>query len=305
MVLVDFNNLAYRCLFSATMYNKHTKPSEYGGLMLHMLLTSLNSVENKFSNYGEIILCIDCPWTWRAKLYPEYKKNRKRDDSKLDWGEYFNFQNEFLSELKNSKYKQIFVSEAEADDIIYVLSKHSNEKVLIISEDKDFFQLKSDKIDIYRPIKQEFLPEPEKGIEYALNYHICLGDKVDNIPSIKDNTIETPEYLKWLNEGAIGEFEGVKYKNGGFGPKTCEKFMEDFEANLEANPKMKARFDENRKLIDMSMIPNKIETRILETNLEGEFNKDKMDEFYQKYNLRKLSESVNAIGNHAFTGWDV
>lgn len=309
MILVDFSNISYRCLFSAIKdIPNASKSSEYGGLMLHQMLEYFNTIQKDFSaTYGnEIILCLDSPVTWRGQLYPEYKKSRKKD-SKIDWEDFFSFRDEFLQDMLCLPYKQAFTPLAEADDIIYVLSKHAKEKVLIISEDKDFLQLKSDKIDIYRPIAKCFLEVPPKGIGWALAYHICLGDKVDNIPSIKEYTIPTPEYSAFLQDenNKDKEFEGVKWKPGRFGEKSAAEFTDNLLSNLRGNPAMYQRFLQNRALIDMRKLPKLMEERILETPLQGSYDADKMDLFYQKYNLRKISATMHLAKSYDFVGWNI
>jgi 5'-3' exonuclease len=49
------------------------------------------------------------------------------------------------------------VNECEADDIIAVLARQSNSKVMIISRDFDMFQLLSQNISIYNPIDKKLI----------------------------------------------------------------------------------------------------------------------------------------------------
>ena len=83
----------------------------------------------------------------------------------------------------------------EADDIIAVLSKKLVEKYnstcFIVSSDKDFVQLVTDKIILYRPMEKEYYNTEtvlEKfGVlsENFILYKTLLGDNSDKIPGVK------------------------------------------------------------------------------------------------------------------------
>ena len=119
-------------------------------MVRHMVLNSLRSYRTKFyKEYGELVICYDGRNYWRKEIFPYYKQNRKksRESSNLDWDSIFKTLNKIREEIKdNFPYKTIEVMNAEADDIIaslvFNMSKNPLPKdVLIISSDKDFFQL--------------------------------------------------------------------------------------------------------------------------------------------------------------------
>ena len=72
---------------------------------------------------------------------------------------------------------------AEADDIIAVLVKnHPDEKMLILSGDKDFIQLqKYSNVKQYAPIQKKWVEgvDPKQYIKE----HILKGDRGDSIPN--------------------------------------------------------------------------------------------------------------------------
>lgn len=330
MILVDFTNLVYRSLFSAIWINKSENSlnnlAEYKGILMHILLTSLKYTEANFGKeYGKVILCYDYPYSWRKNFYPDYKVGRKTS-SDINWDEFFSFfNNELKVEFTSLPYANVEVKYAEADDLIAVFSKSLKGPHIIISEDKDFIQLLNNGVKLYRPIKQEFVDIPEKGVEWFLRYHICLGDKVDNILSIKDNTIFTPEFKEYLNSVNGGDkitpiniknnLYIVKeykekyggdipiFKNGGFGPKTCEKFLENFEENMEKNPYMAERFKENQILIDLNYIPAELKKEILNTKLNFESDSSKILNIYKKYKLNKLMNDDMKNITEIFNDW--
>jgi DNA polymerase I len=83
----------------------------------------------------------------------------------------------------------------EADDIIgYLANKfqahEDTQKVTIMSADKDFLQLVSDKVHCYSPTKKKVYQPKDVLEEFGvssynfLNYKILMGDSSDNIPGI-------------------------------------------------------------------------------------------------------------------------
>jgi DNA polymerase-1 len=83
----------------------------------------------------------------------------------------------------------------EADDIIgYLANKFQvhgdTQKVTIMSADKDFLQLVSDKVHCYSPVKKKIYTPKDVLEEFGvssynfLNYKVLMGDSSDNIPGI-------------------------------------------------------------------------------------------------------------------------
>jgi 5'-3' exonuclease len=71
--------------------------------------------------------------------------------------------------LKCLPVKTIALDKVEADDIIAYLATtitntHDNSRAFIVSSDKDFIQLTSNKICVYRPIEKDFYT-PETVVE--------------------------------------------------------------------------------------------------------------------------------------------
>ena len=140
----------------------------------------------------------------RRNLYPEYKANR--NSSRITNHNIFSSKDEESESINNQisrliQYLQclpvtvISIDGLEADDIIgYLANKFQahdeTQKVTIISADKDFLQLVSDKVHCYSPTKKKIYTPKEVLEEYGvsssnfLNYKILMGDTSDNIPGI-------------------------------------------------------------------------------------------------------------------------
>lgn len=133
-------------------------------LIRHMILNAIRRFKHKFgAEYGEVIIACDDFKYWRRQLFPYYKGNRKaeREKSEFDWPMIFNTINSVKAELKEYfPYRVIQCPGAEADDVIATLARefHQQEKVLIISNDKDFIQLlRYPGVAIYRTLSDEFV----------------------------------------------------------------------------------------------------------------------------------------------------
>jgi DNA polymerase-1 len=140
----------------------------------------------------------------RRNLFPDYKANRNTNrmtnysifQSKAEEQESINNQMERLIQyLKCLPVTVISIDGLEADDIIgYLADKFERHdetsKVTIMSADKDFLQLVSDKVEAYSPTKKKvYTPKDvleEYGVSSAnfINYKILLGDSSDNVPGI-------------------------------------------------------------------------------------------------------------------------
>ena len=140
----------------------------------------------------------------RRNLYPEYKANRHVNrmtnysifSSKEEETESINNQMARLIQyLKCLPVTVISIDGLEADDIIGYLSNkfqayNETTSVTIMSADKDFLQLISDKVQVYSPVKKKVYKPKDVLEEFGvssynfLNYKILMGDQSDNIPGV-------------------------------------------------------------------------------------------------------------------------
>ena len=142
--------------------------------------------------------------TNRKNLLPEYKSGRNLQRI-TNWEVFEDLGDEhdakvdqivrLIQYLKMLPIKTTVIDKVEADDIIAVLSKKLVEKYnstcFIVSSDKDFVQLVTDKIILYRPMEKEYYNTEtvlEKfGVlsENFILYKTLLGDNSDKIPGVK------------------------------------------------------------------------------------------------------------------------
>lgn len=97
--------------------------------------------------------------------------------------------------LKTLPVKTVQIDKVEADDVIaYVgekLSHDKNNKIFIVSSDKDYLQLAKENLIIYRPIEKKYYTpstvEEQFGCpaENFILYKLLMGDSSDKIEGVK------------------------------------------------------------------------------------------------------------------------
>jgi hypothetical protein len=222
-------------------------------LIRHMVLNSLRATTVQFKKkYGKVVICCDSGSYWRRAVFPLYKANRKkeRDATGLDWNLIFATLQKIREELMQFfPYKVLRVDQAEADDIIAVLTKRyaSSEAILIVSSDKDFGQLQYlPNVEQYSPIKKRFVrtDNPQK---YLLE-HIMTGDRSDGIP----NFLSADDCLA----------RGVRQTP--LSTKKLEAWLEMPVDKICGTDTLKHGFDRNKQLIDFDAIPEDVSSSIVE-----------------------------------------
>ena len=280
MILVDLSQI----VMASTMMSMEKGQTEADvDFIRHMVLNSLRMYRTEYNDkYGELVICCDSPHSWRRDHFPQYKASRKtgREESPLNWTQIFGCFETIKEELKTVfPYRFIQVDGAEADDIIGYLSRTEsrNEKIMLISSDKDFIQLhKYDNVYQWSPVTKKLV----NGIEPHgyLFEHILRGDKGDGIPNVlsADNSI----------------VDGVRQK-----PIT-KKYVENFvlhNAEISGRSEMEIRnFHRNQKLIDLNETPSSLCEQIWEEyqkEPEGQ-RKDLLNFFIEK----KLNNLIESIG---------
>lgn len=140
----------------------------------------------------------------RKNIIPEYKSGRNM--VRLTKHELFdNLEEEndskieqivrIIQYLKTLPVKTVSLSRVEADDVIAYLSStlptHPEDRVFIVSSDKDYLQLISKKVTVYRPIEKEYYTEDTVVEKFGVTphnfllYKLLMGDNSDGITGIK------------------------------------------------------------------------------------------------------------------------
>ena len=284
MIIIDMNQISLASLMMHLNMTKTKEPDE--NMVRHMILNSVRMYRTMFhEEYGEVILTYDSKHYWRRDFFPQYKSNRKkgREADGKDWDTIFEVLNKIKAEIKdNLPYKFLEVYGAEADDIIATICKYTqtekdrskNEKVIIVSGDKDFIQLqKYMNVKQYSPILKKLVngSNPETYIKE----HILKGDTSDGVPNVlsPDNT-----FTDGLRQRPLGK-------------KKIEAWL-DMDIS-EFKDEVKRNYQRNEKLIDLSKIPDELENEIL-TQFRGAPHGDrsKLLNYFIKSRLKNLTETI-------------
>jgi 5'-3' exonuclease len=282
MILVDLNQVLISNLMVQTRGQGDVKPNEE--MIRHMVMNSLRGFNVKFKQkYGNMVLCSDAGNTWRRDIFPHYKYKRKKDrtESSFDWDNIFDILTNIKNELKeNFPYVMMYEEKCEADDIIAILTKyyHQDEKIMIVSGDKDFIQLQFYKnVEQYAPIQKKFIGFDEDGIkidpkEFLLE-QILKGDRSDGIPNILSP-----------NDSFV---TGIKQK-----PMT-KKRLEECSVTDNLDEQLSARYNENKKLIDLNQIPQVYEDAIINSYRSYKVNdRSKLLTYFIENKLKSLMENI-------------
>lgn len=211
ILVIDGTNLIYRNYFVHS-YRKTKLGVHTGGL--YGTIRSLKSYINNF-NPKQVFIAFDkSEYTFRNKIYPDYKKGRSEPE--LELLKQFSMLEKYCK-LVNIPFIEIDLY--EADDIIGSLScnaKRYNLHPYAISGDRDLLQLIDKGIDVvYLSNNGPVIYSEEKFIEkYNINpnqyieYKALVGDPSDNIPGIPGVGKKTANKLL----GEYNTLEGI-YKN--------------------------------------------------------------------------------------------
>jgi hypothetical protein len=253
-------------------------------LVRHMVINTIRSLKTKYGKeYGELVIACDDKKYWRREYFPPYKGNRKadREKSNIDWPALFDTLNMIKQELKDHfPYRVIQVEGAEADDVIgsismkYGTELNSDNKILILSGDKDFVQLQRyGNVTQIDPVRKKDITttDPIKFLQHL----VLAGDRGDGVPNVlsPDNCIIEGQRQKPLRETKIDELLKADY----------DTLSEEIKRNWKRNT----------MLIDLSCTPTTLQETILrEFDAQADKSRDKMFNYFIQHKMKLLMESI-------------
>jgi DNA polymerase-1 len=232
--------------------------------------------------------------TSRKNIIPEYKSGRSL--TRVNWEVFENIEEEdtakvdqivrIIQYLKTLPVKTLSLDKAEADDIIAYLSttliEKPEDKIFIVSSDKDFLQLVSNQVTVYRPMEKKYYTEEVFRAKYKISpknfilYKILLGDQSDKIKGIK----------------GLGE-KGLLKKF----PELKERIM-SFDDLLEVcEGKFKDHVVYSRVLLAVSDLEKSYKVMDLSKPLLDEKDKEYLNEIVNSNDLNYLPEEFISLYN--------
>ena len=219
----------------------------------------------------------------RKNIIPEYKSGRNItrvtkhelfDDIDEEDESKYNQIVRIIQYLKTLPVKVITLGKVEADDVIAYMSdklvKSADDRVFIVSSDKDYLQLISQQVIVYRPIEREYYTEATVRDKFKLDphnfilYKSLMGDSSDALPGIK----------------GLGEKKLFKL----FPELSTHRLT--FEDILDiAEERMKENIIYARILQDVEMLEKKYQIMDLSNPMMTDDDKTHVDEFIKNTNL--------------------
>ena len=223
----------------------------------------------------------------RTQMYTEYKANRDATPDAIK------IAIPYIQDLLKAMHIPIIeIAGCEADDLIGTIAKQAekqNYKVFMVTPDKDFAQLVSENIFMYKPARMgngiEIWGIPEvlekfeiERPEQVIDFLGMMGDAVDNIPGLP-----------------------------GVGEKTAKKFLKEYGSmeNLLANThelkgKMKENIEANK---EKGILSKKLATIIVDCDVtfheeDYELTRpdiEKTEAIFQELEFRRMAEQFDNL----------
>ncbi|MEX0291143.1 MAG: DNA polymerase I [Flavobacteriaceae bacterium] len=218
----------------------------------------------------------------RVEMFEEYKANRDETPEAIK------IAIPYIEKILQAMHIPIMVKEGyEADDIIGTLSKKAEQqgyKTYMVTPDKDFAQLVSENIFMYRPVfgggyETWGIPEVQAKFEVdnpeqVIDFLGMMGDSVDNIPGLPGVGEKTAK--KFL--AAYGSMEGLLANTHELKGKMKEKVEANAELGLLSKKLARIMLD----------VPVEFDEKDFELNSP---DVEKVKEIFQELEFRRLTEN--------------
>ena len=226
LYIIDGTAFIYRSFYAFKNRPLINSKGENTSAIFGFLRTIVSIIEKFNPKYFTITFDEREP-TFRHKRYPEYKATRDKMPEELIE------QLEPIQDLvMSANIPHLSLKGYEADDIIGTLSQKFSDKcdVVIVSGDKDFYQLVNNKVSLYdlskdkyiskEEVKEKFGTTPDKVIDILA----LTGDSADNIPGIPKVGIKTA--IKLMQQ--FGSLENILANNEKITQKHIKENVEKF-----------------------------------------------------------------------------
>ena len=205
LMLIDGHSLAFRAFYALNPSNFKTPAGQHTNAVHGFISMLLNLLEGEKPTHLAVAFDISGP-SFRATEYPEYKGNRGETPP-----EFFG-QTELLEDaMQSMNITTLTKKDYEADDILASLADQASAagfKVLVVSGDRDTFQLISDDTTILYPIKgvMNLARMDDSAVVERYGIHAkqypdlaaLVGETSDNLPGIPGVGPKTA--AKWLQQ---------------------------------------------------------------------------------------------------------
>ena len=293
LLLIDGNSIMNRAFYGIMGSKALTaKDGTYTNAIYGFLAIMFKQLEDLNPDYMAVAFDLKGP-TARHKLYEGYKANRHGMPNELAE------QMPIIKDILKAMNIDIIEKQGyEGDDILGTLSRYGekqNLNVIILSGDRDTFQLATDKVEIHIPRTKSGKTETE----------IFNKEKVEEVYGLEPKQLIE---VKGLQGDASDNIPGVP----GIGEKTAISLIQKYQSinNLykqiedgtsDIKGKQLQNLTENKELAYLSRTLGEINLQVpIEDTLESlkveEWDKQKVLELFEKLNFKRYIERFNLDG---------
>jgi len=249
LLLIDGHSLAFRAFYALSPESFKAPDGQHTNAVHGFISMMLNLLEKEKPTHLCVAFDVSGP-TFRTEEYPEYKGTRSETP------EEFLGQTELIQQaLEAMNIRWVTKPGFEADDLLATLARQGDEaqmRVLVVSGDRDTFQLISDRTTVLYPVKgvlnlarmDDAAVMERYGVRANQYRHLAalVGEASDNLPGIPGVGPKTA--AKWIQQ--YGTVESVLEHANELPGKVGESLREH-QANAVRNLRL------NRLLTDLEV----------------------------------------------------
>ena len=289
------------------------------GMAFHI---TFNSIKKAWQDFGgsHVVFCLEGR-SWRKDFYAPYKANRaearaahtvkEAEEEKIFWEAFDEFKN-FITEKTNCTVLQH--NQLEADDLIAgFIQSHPNDDHVIISTDRDFYQLLASNVKQYNGVAEE--THTITGI-FDKKGKLVLDKKTK-----EPKEVPNPEWLLFekcmrgdTSDNVFSAYPGVRVKGTKNKVGLTEAFEDRKSKGYAWNNLMLQRWSDhngqehrvledyqrNVQLCDLTAQPDNIRALINETITTYAIPKEitqvgiRMLKFCNSYDMKKIADNIQS-----------
>lgn len=249
LLVIDGHSMAFRAFYALPPENFATDSGQHTNAVHGFTSMLLTMIRQQKPTHVVVAFDLDTP-TFRSEEYADYKGGRNKTPE-----EFYGQIDLIIKVMAAMRIPTISVDGFEADDIIATLSTQGEAAgwdVLVVSGDRDAFQLITDKVLVLYPkkgisdipamdaaaIEAKYFVPPNRYSDLAA----LVGETADNLPGVPGVGPKTA--AKWIN--LYGGLEGILANLDAIGGKVGESLREHVE-NVKRNRRL------NHLLRDMEL----------------------------------------------------
>ncbi len=257
LLIIDGHSMAFRAFFALPPENFSTDTGQHTNAVYGFTSMLINLIKQEQPTHIAVAFDLDTP-TFRTEEYSEYKGGRSKTP------EEFHGQIDLIIKVMDAlRIPTLSLDGYEADDILATLAEQAGAAgwdVLVVSGDRDAFQLVNDRVTVLYPrkgvtdlprmnavaVEEKYLVPPHLYPDLAA----LVGESADNLPGVPGVGPKTA--AKWLKQygGLDAVLENVEEIRG----KVGDSLRQHVDA-VKRNRRL------NRLLTDLDL-PVSIETMI-------------------------------------------